>query len=109
MVTSSACFSILTLSLLSPAVVQARRKKLLPITGVESTEESDVAITNVISLIDAIPAIEIINETNQLAIKAARTAYDALSDEQKDLVTNLDTLVQKENAYASLVNVNECH
>ena len=73
---------ILTLSLLSPAVVQAEGESI-PITGVESTEESDVAITNVISLIDAIPAIEIINETNQLAIKAARTAYDALSDEQK--------------------------
>ena len=38
---------------------------------------------------------------------AARTAYDALTEEQKALVTNYSVLVETEKAYAELIKANE--
>ena len=54
-----------------------------------------------IKLIDAIGTVELTAEC-KAKIDAARTAYDALSDGDKDLVTNIATLTQAETDYAAL-------
>lgn len=53
----------------------------------------------VISLIDAIGEVTL-SSADSIAI--ARTAYDGLSDEQKQLVANYDVLVAAEEAFAKL-------
>ncbi|MCD7859937.1 MAG: PQQ-binding-like beta-propeller repeat protein, partial [Firmicutes bacterium] len=61
---------------------------------------NQAAADSVISLIDAIGTVTLDSEE---AIEAARAAYDGLTEEQKALVTNLDTLTAAEEAYAKLV------
>ena len=69
----------------------------------ESNETAiDETTQQVISLIDAIPAIEQLNETNHLLVQEARAAYEKLTDDQKKNVTNLQALVEKENALQAL-------
>ena len=51
---------------------------------------------------DLIAAIGKVDENSKDAIKAARQAYDNLTDAQKDLVKNLDVLKAAEQAYAAL-------
>ena len=53
----------------------------------------------VVDLIDAIGTVTLASET---AIAAARTAYDALTDAQKELVSNYDVLVAAEEAFGDL-------
>jgi DNA repair exonuclease SbcCD ATPase subunit len=53
----------------------------------------------VITMIDAIG--EVTKESKD-AIEAARTAYDALTDAQKQLVTNYDALTKAEEAYKGI-------
>ena len=65
-----------------------------------ATEES--AVDHVISLIDAIGDVTIESES---AIAAAMEAYDALTDEEKALVSNYDTLEAAVAAYMSLNGV----
>ena len=55
----------------------------------------------VIALIDAIGDV---TANSKEAIEAARSAYDALTDAQKALVTNADTLEQAEKAFADLAD-----
>ena len=69
-------------------------------------EIDDVTITvlpgaqqEVMDLIDAIGPVTTASGT---AITAARNAYDALTDEQKALVTNYQTLLDAEERYAEL-------
>ncbi len=54
------------------------------------------------AVIDAIAAIGEVTLEKEDAITAARTAYDALTDAQKALVTNLDTLTAAEARLAEL-------
>ncbi len=65
-----------------------------------ATEES--AVDHVIGLIDAIGDVTIESES---AIAAAMEAYDALTDEEKALVSNYDTLEAAVAAYMSLNGV----
>lgn len=53
------------------------------------------------ALIDAIGTVEF-TDASKAAIDTARTAYDALTDAQKALVTKLDALTAAETAYADL-------
>ncbi|MGI5874959.1 MAG: S-layer homology domain-containing protein [Bacillota bacterium] len=55
----------------------------------------------VIALIDAIGDV---TADSKEAIEAARSVYDALTDTQKALVTNADTLEQAEKAFADLAD-----
>ena len=59
------------------------------------------AAASVDELIAAID-LETISKNSEAAIKAAREAYDALTDEQKALVENYDDLVAAETLFASL-------
>ncbi|WP_419020513.1 S-layer homology domain-containing protein [Intestinimonas butyriciproducens] len=61
--------------------------------------QTNKAVDNVIDLIDAIGTV---TKDSDNAIKAARTAYDALTDNQKELVSNYSTLVAAEKKYAEL-------
>lgn len=65
------------------------------LTEKENKEKSD----NVIALINAIGTV---TEENQDKITAARTAYNALNDEQKALVTNYETLTAAEKAFKDI-------
>lgn len=66
----------------------------------EDPSDIDEAVQNVISLIEAIG--NSITLESKEAIEKARTAYDALTDVQKKLVTNLELLEAAEDAYAKL-------
>lgn len=65
----------------------------------KKTDEDQAAADRVKDLIDAIGAVTLDSEK---AIKAARAAYDALTDLQKKLVTNYQKLVDAESALAYL-------
>jgi len=54
------------------------------------TDPDQEAADAVLALFDALPAIDAITLDNKEAIEAARAAYDALTDEQKALVTPED-------------------
>lgn len=54
--------------------------------------EDQAAATNVIELINALPAIADLQLTDKAQVDAAQTAFAALSDAQQQLVTNLDKL-----------------
>ena len=61
----------------------------------------DKAVTDAETLIDAIGTVEY-TDACKAKIDEARAAYDALSDEQKDLVDNYTTLTAAEARYAEL-------
>ncbi|MCF0145421.1 MAG: InlB B-repeat-containing protein [Eubacterium sp.] len=60
-----------------------------------------------INKIDAIGPVGFSNDC-KLKIDAARKAYDALSADDKKLVTNYNKLTDAEAQYASLVRINDC-
>lgn len=64
-----------------------------------SVDVTDKAVEKVINLINAIGTVD---ENSGNAIQAAREAYDALSNEQKAMVTNYNVLTAAEKAYAEL-------
>src|SRR5699024_1636859 len=66
----------------------------------EPTEEDKEKANKVIDLIDKLP--EKITLKDKETIEATRKAYDALTDEQKALVTNLAKLEEAEKALAKL-------
>lgn len=70
----------------------------------ETTVTPDTQVTNVIQLIQNLPAIHTADETTKLQLTQARTAYAALTPEQKSAVRNVDMLVEKENQYTTLAN-----
>ena len=72
------------------------------LTAAEAAYQTAVnaAVQNVEDLIAAIPDPVTLDSKN--AITAARTAYDALTDEQKAQVENYEALVVAENALAKL-------
>lgn len=66
---------------------------------IETSAADQAAADVVIGLIHDIGEVDLSRED---AIKAARAAYDALTDAQKELVTNYETLTNAENALAQL-------
>lgn len=64
-----------------------------------ANDQDAAAAKAVVDLIDAIGTVTLASET---AIAAARTAYDALTDAQKELVSNYDVLVAAEEAFGDL-------
>ena len=68
------------------------------------TDPDQEAADAVVALFDALPAVENITLDDKAAIEAARAAYDALTDEQKALVTpeDLAKLTAAEDALAAL-------
>ena len=79
---------------------------IMPLGGatVSAVFELDPDIVNanlVKDLIDAIGEVEYTDESKN-KIDAAETAYDALTDAQKALVTNYETLTAARNRYAEL-------
>jgi hypothetical protein len=64
-------------------------------------KQAHPAVDEAIALIDAIGEVEYTAES-KAKIDAARDAYDALTDAQKDLVSNYSTLTAAEDAYAAL-------
>ena len=58
--------------------------------------EIDEQVENVIRLIAALPSSDKLTQNDQEAVKAARAAYDALTDTQKANVENADLLVKAE-------------
>ena len=98
-----------------PAIAEARnaydalssgaKKKVTKLAVLEAAEATYAALVNqnaadlVSAAIDSIGEVTISSES---AIQAAREAYEALTEEQKALVTNLSTLEAAENAYSTL-------
>ncbi len=69
-------------------------------TELASLKDDEAAANTVEDLIDAIGTVTL-NSAND--IEAAREAYDALTDNQKELVENYDDLVAAEETYQELV------
>ncbi len=69
-------------------------------TELASLKDDEAAANTVEDLIDAIGTVTL-NSAND--IEAAREAYDALTDNQKELVENYDDLVAAEETYEELV------
>ncbi len=65
------------------------------------------AYETVMNLINAIGTVELTAEC-KAKIDAARTAYNALSDGDKDLVTNIKTLTTAEAAFENVMNIWLC-
>ncbi|MGN0813252.1 MAG: Ig-like domain-containing protein [Candidatus Coproplasma sp.] len=63
---------------------------------------SALAPYDVIAMIDALPAASAVTLSDSSSITAARNAYDALTTEQKELVTNYSTLTAAEAALTEL-------
>lgn len=58
-------------------------------------------------VMEMIRALGSVTRDSGTILFAARTAYDALTEEQKALVTNYSVLVETEKAYAELIKANE--
>ena len=71
-----------------------------------STPAVDPAVQNVIDLIDAIPNPVVYNQECYNALNAVYDAYVALSEEQRDQVTNYDDYLAAESTYYMLADVN---
>ena len=67
----------------------------------------DEALQNVIDKITALPSLIAYEETHKLELDEVRTAYEALNETQKMLVANYQTLVEKENAYKALKEIED--
>ena len=91
---------------LSPNTVQPQgfglRYEGLSVRLVKAASAQDIA-DFVIALINAIPNPVAYNDECKDAIDAARAAYDALTDAQKDLVENYGDLLDAETAYAQSI------
>ena len=85
-------------------ILAEAEKAYQAILDAEKAEADKKAADAVIALIDAIGTVTTESEE---AIEAARAAYDALTDDQKALVTNYETLVQAEAALDALKNPSE--
>ena len=79
-----------------------RRNEGISVRLIKAASAQDIADV-VIALINAIPNPVAYNDECKDAIDAARAAYDALTDAQKDLVANYGVLTDAETAYAQLI------
>ncbi len=71
-----------------------------------STPAVDPAVQNVIDLINAIPNPVVYNQECYNALEAVYNAYVALSEEQRDQVTNYNDYLEAESTYYMLGSVN---
>ena len=78
----------------------------LTLTVPDPSAEQLAQVAAVIDLIDAIGPVAY-SKACKANISAARSAYDALTDYLKTLVTNYDTLTAAESVY--LANMDNCH
>ena len=93
------------------ALTEAEKGILLnydKLTLAESTYNTleNQAVANVKNLIDAIGDVEY-KEESKAKIDAARSAYDALNNNSKELVDNINTLLAAEELYNTVLNVIE--
>lgn len=79
-----------------------RRNEGISVRLIKAASAQDIADV-VIALINAIPNPVAYNDECKDAIDAARAAYDALTDAQKDLVENYGDLLDAETAYAQSI------
>ena len=89
-----------TLSDLAKTYVENLDNLELAEATIASLEATKAAIDNVIAKISALPTE--LKLTDKATVEAARSAYNALSEESKALVTNLATLEEAEATIASL-------
>ena len=82
------------------SVLQNAETTLNQLKDNAAQEQKDQAAAKTVT--DAIAALGMITLESEDGIKAARTAYDALTAEQKKLVTNYDVLEAAEKTYAQL-------
>ncbi len=75
-------------------------------SGGGSTPAVDPAVQNVIDLINAIPNPVVYNQECSNALNAVYDAYVALSEEQRDQVTNYNDYLDAESTYYMLGSVN---
>ncbi len=85
---------------MSKAETQSAGEALLSQIQAEDIAKANQAAAD--AVIEKINAIGTVTLESEEAIEAARTAYNALSDVQKALVANLETLTAAEAAYAEL-------
>lgn len=89
------------------ALSEEEKAKVDPIY-LEKLEDCEAAlawlqeIADVEAMIDALPAVDMVGAEDAEAIAAARAAYEALTEEQKALVSNADKLVACEEALKEL-------
>ena len=79
----------------------AAEAKLAELEEAAAADAADKAAAKAVD--DKIAAIGEVTRDSKDAIEAARSAYDALTDGQKALVTNADALLRAERDYAVLV------
>lgn len=73
-----------------------------PIKDTPQEPIEDKAVSTVIDMIDALPTLEDLTLKDKKAVGEARALYESLTDEQKQLVTNLDQLIAAESKIAEL-------
>lgn len=86
-------------ALIAAEVTLASLKSGETVPGTEGTEGGNASVDSVMNSIGGIGAITLQSEG---AINAARAAYNALPEDQKALVTNINVLIQAEQALANL-------
>jgi hypothetical protein len=87
--------------LVDTAKMEAAETKLAELKVAAEKEAADK--TAAAAVIVQINDIGTVTQDSEDAIKAVRAAYEALTAEQKALITNLDVLEAAENAYAALI------
>ena len=96
----SAKFDSLNHRMVRVVVQEGEKEPVIYYVNLKTQAQADEdAVADVIAKIDAIGKV---TKDSGSDIKAARKAYDALSDAQKELVTNYQTLLDAEKSYKKL-------
>lgn len=96
----SAKFDSLNHRMVRVVVQESEKEPVIYYVNLKTQAQADEdAVADVIAKIDAIGEV---TKDSGSSIKAARKAYDALSDAQKELVTNYQTLLDAEKSYKKL-------
>lgn len=88
------------------ALTPAQKKYLTPYEEAKLasavSEMSKVEITYVDGMLAALPGKDAVTAQSRSTIEAARKAYEELTDEQKKKITNLNNLLEAEEAFKNL-------
>ncbi len=96
----SAKFDSLNHRMVRVVVQEGEKEPVIYYVNLKTQAQADEdAVADVIAKIDAIGKV---TKDSGSSIKAARKAYNALSDAQKELVTNYQTLLDAEKSYKKL-------